>query len=348
MKLDRNASRGMGVSPARRDVPTGGRALIAWAGRPCHGTPVAHSRKRACSTVLAAILLASLAGCQKNAAGPELPQATWLETGNGPGQTVYPRGIAYDEIHDWFYVVDRQARVQRLDGSGKFISGWTMPDFIQGKPVGISVGPDGNVWIPDTHYHRVMVYSPEGKEVRRWGGRGTEHGQFIYPTDIAFHEGKVYVAEYGDHDRVQVFTMTGEYLFEFGAFGQGPGEFSRPQSMVILGQEIFITDACNHRIVVFDVAGRFLRTLCTVGGEPGQLRFPYGLDADKEGNLIVTEFGNNRVQKLSREGKPLATWGTSGRDTGELAFPWASAVDKRGRIVIVDSGNNRLQVLGGL
>lgn len=302
---------------------------------------------------LAAVaLLAGVGGCDGRAGsegdGKAKVQGVWLETGTGPGQTVYPRAIAYDAGHDWFYILDRQARVQRLDSTGRFLSGWTMPDFKQGKPVGLSVGPEGNVYVPDTHYHRVVVYSPEGKEVRRWGSYGNGPGQFVYPTDIVFFEGKVYVAEYGDHDRVQVFTAEGTYLSEFGHFGQGAEEFSRPQSMVIVGREIFITDACNHRIQVWDVDGRHVRTMCAVGGAPGQLRFPYGIDADKEGNLIVTEFGNNRIQKLSREGRPLAIWGTSGRDLGELAFPWASAIDKRGRCVIVDSGNNRLQVLGGI
>lgn len=298
-----------------------------------------------------AVLIAAVVGvgCRPSAdQSPAVVEAVWLETGTGPGQTVYPRAIAFDRERGWFYVVDRQGRVQRLDREGKYLSGWVMPNVLLGKPVGMSICPDGNLYVADTHYHRVMVYTPNGAEVRRWGREGNGRGEFVYPTDVAFHGGRVFVSEYGDHDRVQVFTMAGDFLYEFGRFGAGRGEFSRPQSMVICGDEVFIADACNHRIQVFGVGGEFRRTLGGVGDGPGRMRFPYGLVADAGGKLIVTEFGNNRIQRIDpATGEGLGTWGVGGRGPGELAFPWSAEVDGVGRVVIVDSGNNRLLVVRG-
>jgi DNA-binding beta-propeller fold protein YncE len=287
-------------------------------------------------------LLPFIGSCRNGAA----PHAIWLSTGTGPAQVVYPRGIAYSSTDNSFYVVDREARIQHLDDHGKFIAGWRMPKWDQGKPVGISVGPDGDVYVPDTHYHRVMVYSPTGEFKRQWGERGTGPGQFIYPTDIAFDsKGNVFVAEYGDNDRIQVFDTNGKFLHQFGRFGENPGELSRPQSMVIDGDILYVTDACNHRISVFKTDGTFLRTMGQIGSDLGQFRFPYGLDQDSAGHLIVCEFGNNRVQLIDKEtGKGIATWGLAGREPGELAYPWGVAVDKSGRVVAVDAGNNRLQV----
>lgn len=275
------------------------------------------------------------------------PDDVYLDTGVGPSQVVYPRGIAHSESDDTFFVVDRRARVQHVDNKGQFLNDWMMPEQRYGKPVGLSVGPDGNVYVPDTHYHRVIVYSPKGQEIRQWGTEGTQPGQFIWPTDIAFDDaGRVFVSEYGDHDRIQVFDREGKYQFEFGAFGQGDGQFSRPQSMVIDGKDVYVTDSCNHRIAVFTTDGQFVRNMGQVGSDLGQFRFPYGLVMDRDGRLIVTEFGNNRVQWIDKKtGKGLRTWGEAGREPGQLAYPWASAVDKRGRIAILDAGNNRLQVL---
>lgn len=269
-----------------------------------------------------------------------------MSTGTAPGQTVYPRAIAYNRSDDTYFVIDRVARVQRLDAQGNHLNGWQMPDFQYGKPVGISVGPDGNVYVPDTHYHRVMVYTPQGQFVRQWGSLGKEKGQFIFPTDVAFDEkGRIFVTEYGEHDRIQVFDGAANYLFEFGRFGAGDGEFSRPQSLIIHDGLVYVSDSCNHRIVVFRTDGTFVRNLCSVGSELGQLRFPYGLDLDPDGRLVVCEFGNNRVQLLDKEtGKGLKTWGTAGRDPGQFAYPWGVAVDRKGRVVAIDSGNNRLQV----
>ena len=293
--------------------------------------------------VVAVVLIVS--GCGRGASTE--PLAVWLETGSGPGQTVYPRGLAYSAADDTTFVVDRMARVQHLDRDGHFLNGWALPERHAGKPVGLTVGPDGNVYVPDTHYYRVLVYTPQGKEVRRWGEFGRGPGQFIYPTDIALDaKGRIFVAEYGDNDRVQVFDDGGKVLYQFGSFGQGDGQFIRPQDLVIDGDTVYVTDACNHRICVFTTDGKWVRNLCSVGSGPGQLRFPYGLAMDNDGRLVVSEFGNNRVQRIdTATGRGLGTWGEAGRDPGQLAYPWGVIVDRRGRTIVADAGNNRLQVL---
>lgn len=295
------------------------------------------------SMIVAVAIFLVLPGCRD----PEKPQAIWLETGSGPAQVVYPRAIAYRPQDRSFVVIDRMARVQRIDAAGKFITGWRMPDWERGKPVGVSVGPDGDIYVPDTHYHRVIVYSPDGVERRRWGRFGRGPGEFIFPTDVAFdRRGRILVSEYGEHDRIQVFDSAGNYLTEFGRFGHGDGEFSRPQSIVVAGELVYVADSCNHRIVVFDLDGNWRKNLGAVGTGPGQFRFPYGLDIDTQGKLIVCEFGNNRVQRIDPEtGQSLGAWGVAGRAPGELAYPWSAVTDGDGDTVIVDAGNNRLQVM---
>jgi ABC-type Fe3+ transport system permease subunit/sugar lactone lactonase YvrE len=304
----------------------------------------ATSVSRAILYPLSSILaFSALSGC----GDPNAPDAIWLRTGTGPGGTVYPRCIDYSARDDTFFVVDRMARVQHLDHDGNYLGEWVMPEARTGKPTGVTVGPDGYVYLADTHYQRVVVYDPKtGKEVRRWGGQGTGPGEFIYPTDVAFDEkGNVFVSEYGDNDRIQVFDPQGKFLYTFGRPGRGPGELARPQSMVIDGGLVYVTDASNHRIAVFKTDGTFVRNMGSVGHALGQFRWPYGMAQDGRGNLVVCEFGNNRVQLVDKQtGRGLKTWGMPGMAPGELKYPWAVAVDKRGRIVTVDSGNNRLQV----
>ncbi|HVT88988.1 MAG TPA: 6-bladed beta-propeller [Tepidisphaeraceae bacterium] len=303
---------------------------MGWAGR------------RAIRIMCMVLLVGLVCGCHDRAK----PQAIWCDTGIGHGQVVYPRGIAYSAADDSFFIVDRQAHIQHLDHDGKFITDWHTPVWEQGKPVGLTVGPDGNLYVPDTHYHRVLVYSATGELLKKWGEKGTDSGQFIYPTDIAFDsKGNIFVSEYGDNDRIQVFDRDGKFLYQFGKFGQGNGEFSRPQSIVIDRDLLYLTDACNHRLEVFKTDGTFVRTMGKVGSGPGEFRFPYGLDMDSSGRLVVCEFGNNRVQLIDKEtGKGLAQWGLAGREPGELAYPWGVVVDKRDRVIAVDAGNNRLQV----
>lgn len=302
------------------------------------------------AAALAAVVLISIGvpGCGDS----RVPEAIWCETGTGPAEVVYPRAIAYDPPNDSFYIIDRVAHVQRLDHQGHCLCEWQMPEWKMGKPVGVTVGPNGDLWVPDTHYHRIVIYSPTGKLLQITGSEGNGDGQFIYPTSIAFvapgpgyPEGRVFISEYGGNDRVQVFDHHWHKLYQFGRFGNGDGEFSRPQSMLIDHGLVYLTDACNHRIAVFTVDGKWVRNMGAPGSELGQFRFPYGLAEDNEGHLIVCEFGNNRVQMIDKDsGRGIKTWGSAGREPGELAYPWGVAVDKRDRIVAVDAGNNRLQV----
>lgn len=290
---------------------------------------------------LPVVALLVIAGCDD----PRQPEAIWGDTGKGPGQMIYPRAICA-AANGSVFVVDRYARVQHWDREGKYLNEWQMPNWQLGKPVGLSVGPDGNVYVADTHYHRIAVYTPGGQFLREWGREGAGPGEFMLPTDVAFDaKGRIFVSEYNGNDRVQVFDSAGKWLFQFGRFGQGDGEFARPESLAIIGDLVYIADACNHRIAVFTTDGRFVRNMGRLGSELGELRFPYGLDHDSKGNLVVCEMGNNRVQLMDRQtGRGLGTWGRAGGSPGELMYPWAAAVDGDNRVLVVDSGNNRVQV----
>jgi DNA-binding beta-propeller fold protein YncE len=292
----------------------------------------------------------TVTGCGGDGGGESSRLKTQLifgSTGSAPGQFAYPRCIAVDARNEFVYVIDKTARVQRFGLDGEAHLQWRMPAMEAGKPTGVSVAPDGRVFVADTHYYRIVAYTPDGREVLRFGSYGEGPGQFIYPTDIAFGPGgRLYVAEYGGHDRIQVFTAEGEYLFEFGSFGEGEGQFNRPQAITFSADltELYIADACNHRIVVTDPEGRWLRHFGAPGTGEGQLHYPYGLAILGDGSLMVAEFGNNRLQRFSPEGESRRFFGRLGAEEGELRYPWAVDVAAE-TIFILDSGNNRVQTI---
>ena len=296
------------------------------------------------------LIVLLLSGCTPDANAPLDPDLTFGTPGQGLGQFGYPRCIDVDQQNKWIYVIDKTARVQRFSFDGKAQIEWHMPDSENGKPTGVSVGPNGHVYVADTHYFRVMEYDCDGNLINKFGEYGEGPRQFIYVTDIAFApDGCLYVSEYGGHDRVQVFTPNGKYLFEFGSFGREFGQFNRPQSLAFShdGKELYITDACNHRIVVTDLQGHWLRTIGSAGREPGQLCYPYGLKVLPDGTLLVAEFGNNRIQRFDPappNGRSLGVYGRLGRGEGELQYPWGVAATDD-RIFVLDSGNNRVQVI---
>lgn len=323
--------------------------------------------RRACLLALAVLG----AGCGERDSGSAADfevVARFGETGRSPGQFVKPRAI--DTDGESLFIVDMTARIQRIDPrTGRCTAWWQLPDFEFGRPVGISVGPwvDGStvLYVPETHYYRVSVFRLPDRMgeapdlLLRFGEYGQGPGQFIFPTDVAVLPGpggveRIYVAEYGGHDRVSVFDAEGTFLFAFGAFGPGGvGEdpagvyLNRPQSIAIdTGRrELVVCDAANHRVGRFSLEGELLAWIGSpdaAGDGAGQFKYPYGLSLPGDGTVFVCEYGNGRVQRIDlATGRSLGLYGRSGRGESQAATPWGLAQIDR-RLYVLDSGHGRV------
>ncbi|MSR70081.1 MAG: hypothetical protein EXS17_07040 [Phycisphaerales bacterium] len=266
--------------------------------------------------------------------------------GRTEGRFDIPRAFTIDPATGALFVVDKSGRVQRFASDGTFELAWKMPKFDNGKPTGMTFGPDGLLYVADTHEHRILLFDREGVVQKSIGSYGQAPGQFVYPTDVAFDpDGKLYVSEYGGNDRIQVFDKDGRFLHAFGVPGDGLGQFARPQSLAFSkdGSELFVADSCNHRIQVFSAEGTLKRVLCRPGARAGEVAYPYGLCALDDGSLLIAEFGNCRVQRIdAATGESLAMLGGGGRSVGRLNAPWSVAVHA-GRAYVLDCANGRVQ-----
>lgn len=274
----------------------------------------------------------------------------WGHQGTRPGELHKPRAMAISDAGE-IYVVDKTARIQVYDRNGRFLRGWQTPEYANGKPTGLSFDLQGNLLVADTHYFRILRYRPDGTLLadQTLGGTfGQAPGEFGLVTDaVTDSQGNLYVAEYGDYDRIQKFSPTGEFLFQWGGHGSEPGQFIRPQNMAVDENDfIWVVDACNDRVQVFDATGDSAK-LVKIWGEQGegrgQLRYPYDLVLAEDGLVYICEFGNHRIQKFTRDGQSVGVWGIRGRGEGELFNPWAIVQDQRGRIHVLDTYNHRAQ-----
>lgn len=296
--------------------------------------------------VILAAALAALSGCEESD-GSSIGRLdkVWGRRGISAGRLQKPRAIAIDP-RDRIYLVDMTARIQVFDPEGNFLHGWQTPVHDNGRPTGVSIDRQGRVLVADTHYYRVLIYSPQGQLLQTIGGtRGNGPGQFGFVTDVADdRQGNLYVSEYGEWDRVQKFSPEGKFLKQWGGHGAAPGQFSRPQCLAFDPLDrLWVCDACNHRIQVFDTEGTLLFAWGRQGTAPGELYYPYSLVFDDQGHLYVCEYGNHRVQKFTAEGRSLGCWGRHGRGEGEMHNPWALVRDSLGRLHVLDTNNHRVQ-----
>ena len=209
-------------------------------------------------------------------------------------------------------------------------------------------------------------------------GQGAGPGQLNAPRNMAaLEDGTLVVADSGNH-RIQLFTPDGQPLREWGSScdlyvdgqpgcvdpdGSGPlalgdGQLREPWGVAI-GPDgnIYVADTWNHRIVVFDREGNFLRkwgSFVTTDGEAigGQDGFwgPRAITFDGAGNLYVSDTGNKRVVVFSSAGEFLGQTGGGGVVPGRLDEPVGLAMVPRGdgvpggELYVADTWNRRVQV----
>jgi DNA-binding beta-propeller fold protein YncE len=302
-----------------------------------------HART-ACHLAALGLFLLVPAGCDLPARSA--PELVWGLHGRNFGHLYKPRVAAFD-AQDHLFLADLTDRIQVFDRDGHYLRGWRTPEFNVDGPSGLTVDRLGRLLVADTHFYRVLVYSEDGELLFQLGDgvQGTTPGRFGYPTDVVIDRaGNFYVAEYGENDRIQVFSPEGKWLRQWGGHGYEPGEFLKPRALAIDDQDrLFVADSCNHRIQVFDTQGNVLNSWGSRGDPPGQMSYPYDLAIGPDHCLYVCEYGNHRVQKFTLDGQSLGLWGTPGRGPGQLYNPYAMAVDSQGEVSVIDSNNHRVQ-----
>jgi DNA-binding beta-propeller fold protein YncE len=135
------------------------------------------------------------------------------------------------------------------------------------------------------------------------------------------------------------------FLFDWGAYGSGPGQFIHLWGFGLDGSgNVFAADAGNHRIQKFTSGGSFLTAWGSKGSGNGQFSFPLAVACDASGNVYVTDNDNHRVQKFDNSGAYLSQWGTAGAGDGQFSGPVTGiAIDGSGFVYVCDSYNERIQ-----
>jgi DNA-binding beta-propeller fold protein YncE len=294
---------------------------------------------------LAALLAASMAGCWPSTAENSLPvrdEEYWTIPPEGT-KIPAPRAILAGP-RDETFVLDNAGRVLVYRPDGTLARKWWMPEYSVGKPEGVCVLHDGRIAVADTHYHRVVFFDSEGEFLGSFGKLGREPGEFIYPVKVIQDPtGDLYVCEYGENDRVQKFRPDGTFILQFGSFGAAPGQFQRPSGIAWYDHRLYIVDAFNNRIQVFQDDGEFLGVLASEAG--AEVYYPYDIAATPQGEFYVAEYGAGRVSKFDKTGRLLGRYGSPGTGRGQFATPWGITVDAGGRVLVADTGNRRVVVL---
>ena len=156
-------------------------------------------------------------------------------------------------IEDTFIEIDKV--------SGEIIKSWGSDLFIM--PHGLEIDKEDNIWVTDVGLHQVIKFDSNGNELMVLGVENTpgkDSLHFNLPTDLAVSEnGSFYVSDGYGNSRIVKFSSSGEYLFEWGVFGENKNEFNIPHGIDLdMEGNVYVADRENNKIQKYDSLGNFI------------------------------------------------------------------------------------------
>lgn len=223
----------------------------------------------------------------------------------GNNTMLNPVGVAISPTGD-VYVADRgRKKLWAFTPEGRFIKEIKGPRKPQPQspvnwaPVAMTFDAQGNLYVTDTLLkHQVLVYSPEGKELVRFGRQGqapnskdtATAGWFWFPDAITLdNEGNIWVAD-SDNRRLQVYDREGKFdrIITVGGLPRGAKFYDVNM--------LLVTDTFGHDVGVWDKKGNNLCYFGERGTDIGQFRYPSDVWVGPDKKIYVPDTYNNRVQ----------------------------------------------------
>ena len=203
------------------------------------------------------------------------------------------------------------------------------------RPYYIAVGDKGELFVTEFSDYRYTVLDAQGRRVQTVGSKGKPPFGDQHPTGIATDgKGNVYLA-IEDH-KVQKFNRQGEVIKSVGKKGGNVGEFNWPCGVQCHNNRVYVCDRNNGRIQVFDSDLKFTRSF---GNARGELKQPWDIDFDHQGNIYIVDLDRNQVLVFTVNGQYLRHFGRKGQGKGELSAPHGLCVSGEYVYVTEEGGN---------
>lgn len=226
--------------------------------------------------LLTAMLIAS---CQEK----KQTETRWVHTKTITLADVNPIGIAQGEKGIWLSDGDRN-RLVLIDTSGVVLKTIDSLD----RPMHIASEGEMLV-IPQYGNDEILRFRESEKEiVRTWDSLDAPAGVAIKGAEIAiadFYNNKVH------------YTENSSDWITFGKEGKADGDFYYPTDVHLTESNIWVADAYNNRLQVFDKKGNHLKTI----GEDQKMNAATGIFVS-DTNAYTTDFEKDRVLVFDLEG----------------------------------------------
>jgi DNA-binding beta-propeller fold protein YncE len=181
----------------------------------------------------------------------------------------------------------------------------------------------------------------------RAAGAGTPGSSFSRPADVAWDaSGNIYVADgIGNNNRVAKFDKDGRFVKHWGSTGADRGQFNGVKAVAIDREgNVYVADAGNKRIQVFDAEGTFKSefghvgtplAMCMTRGATQYLYISHAGDTDGMEDAAI--------YKVRLDGAVIGKFGSAGKQLKQLGL--ANSIDCRNEneLLVGEMTNWRVQ-----
>lgn len=207
-------------------------------------------------------------------------------------------------------------------------------------PLGITAGPDGEIYVADAELARVVRLDALGNPLGSFGD-----GVLKRPTGLVRDPAArlTYVADTAAHD-IKVFDDARVLVRTLGGPGTEPGRFNAPTFLALHEGGIVVSDTLNARVQVISADGGPRAVIGERGLYVGNLTRPKGVAVDGDGNIYVVESFYDHLLVFDRSGRLLLPIGGGGSDPGKFFLPGGAWSDGENRIFVADVFNARVSI----
>ncbi|SDB28008.1 NHL repeat-containing protein [Flavobacteriaceae bacterium MAR_2010_188] len=221
------------------------------------------------------LLLVTVLSCSKTEKSWQLSKSIKI-AGINPIGITYQNGI-------WLSDGDHN-RVVKIDDLGNVTQSI---DSLE-RPMHISSTED-NIYIPQYGNDMILNWSEQNSSDL------VLKDSLDAPAGVWVNNDEMAIADFYNH-RI-LYSNNGTDWISFGKEGKGEGDFYYPTDVQITSHNIYVADAYNNRIQVFDKSGKFVKAI----GMDQKMNAATGIFVSKD-NLFSTDFENDRVMIFDNDG----------------------------------------------
>jgi sugar lactone lactonase YvrE len=253
------------------------------------------------------------------------------------------------------------------------------------SPQGLALDTANNLYIADTHNHRIrrlslttgIITTIAGTTAGFSGDNGlATTAQLDLPTALALdHSSNLYIADTGNHRIRRLNLTTGIITTVAGTGIQGSSgdnalataaTIDSPTGLAVdAANNLYLADTHNHRIRRLNISTGIITTIAGTGiaGFSGDdvpaitsaLALPQGLTIDAAGNLYLADASNHRIRRIDAITGVITTVAGTGIQgfsgdggpaiSASVDMPRTTTLSPSGLVTLADTANQRIRQL---